>query len=435
MNVCVLALWIITDIFVVVTAKYSVGTLATSNNWVFLERFCFVPNEGLLQYTVQYPARYEPQSLYLYYDIDSQWNAAYSGILTCQQKEDILDPTNHQILRLTPEAELDDGQPTCDTVDRNNETWYLCHGQKSFFSMRPRWWFLAVGNCNSSQGIYLEYSMLMTNGSPRSRWFYQFSFDEFYALPISVAYLILQLFIDVVACVFAYMLKARKMLHMTYKIFLHALMFELLSVCLLWMHYDRYSDDGQGLPIFKDLALLCRAKLRFQSSCKLVLFTLTFLALHIIHVVWAIVLFDPAKVTYLYESVPAYFISGLRLVAWLWYLSSCWITVRKYPQKKYFYYCLSFFITFWFWASPVVLVIANFVLDNWVRAEVVLGVDCGVATYGFVLFLALTCPVSENKNFPYHVRTNQISQVDYPQNVYEMQYSAPPDSNAHNVVD
>lgn len=61
-----------------------------------------------------------------------------------------MDPTNHQILRLTPEAELDDGQPTCDTVDRNNETWYLCHGQKSFL--------LVVRDIDRSNNVYFQFN-------------------------------------------------------------------------------------------------------------------------------------------------------------------------------------------------------------------------------------------------------------------------------------
>uniref|UniRef100_A0A914EEC3 GPR180/TMEM145 transmembrane domain-containing protein n=1 Tax=Acrobeloides nanus TaxID=290746 RepID=A0A914EEC3_9BILA len=80
-------------------------------------------------------------------------------------------------------------------------------------------------------------------------------------------------------------------------------------------------------------------------------------------------------------------------------------------------------MTLWFWAGPITLIFANFVLDNWVRAEVVHGVDSAVVIYGFIIFLALTSPISANRNFPYHVRTNQISEINFPQNIYEVQYS------------
>uniref|UniRef100_A0A915EFP4 GPR180/TMEM145 transmembrane domain-containing protein n=1 Tax=Ditylenchus dipsaci TaxID=166011 RepID=A0A915EFP4_9BILA len=395
------------------------------------------PSENDLRFAPRREAQdYEVLSVYLYFDSDSQWNAAYNHSLSCQQKEEIINPTNNQILRMSPSSNSENGTPACDAFNKNNESWYRCTGNKTFFSMRPRWWFIAVGNCNSTKGLYLDYSLFMTNSLSFNRWFFHFSFDEFYALPITMMFLALQLIILLAASIFTYLLKERKMFHMTYKIFLHALCFELMSILLLWMHYDKYADDGRGFPMFKSLALLLRqfstvifvlllllvakgytitrAKICALTTFKLIAFTMTLLFLHIVHIAWAIAMFDPAKVTYISESLPAYLLSGLRLIAWC---------------------CLSAFITFWFWASPVTLIIANFVLDNWVRAEVMLGVDCSVMAYGFILFLILTCPVSENKNFPYHVRTNQISQVNFPQNVYEVQYTTnTTDNNQTNVT-
>ena len=52
-------------------------------------------------------------------------------------------------------------------------------GMRSYFSMRPRWWYFAIGNCDSQKGLYLEYAFLMTNANISNRWFYHFSFDEF----------------------------------------------------------------------------------------------------------------------------------------------------------------------------------------------------------------------------------------------------------------
>lgn len=46
-------------------------------------------------------------------------------------------------------------------------------------------------------------------------------------------------------------------------------------------------------------------------------------------------------------------------------------------------------IFFRFLADFVILIIANYVLDNWVRAEVILGVNSSVVAYGFILFLVL----------------------------------------------
>lgn len=81
----------------------------------------------------------------------------------------------------------------------------------------------------------------------------------------------------------------------------------------------------------------------------------------------------------------------------------------------------------------LVLVISNFVLDNWVRAEVMLGVESGVTIFGFITFLVLTAPLPDNHNFPYHTRVNQILQDDYPQHVYEVRYTATQMPNGNGV--
>lgn len=49
-------------------------------------------------------------------------------------------------------------------------------------SARARWWFIAIGNCNSSNGLYLKYDFIMTNGEKNEPFgfiYYQFSADEF----------------------------------------------------------------------------------------------------------------------------------------------------------------------------------------------------------------------------------------------------------------
>uniref|UniRef100_A0A914RYT0 GPR180/TMEM145 transmembrane domain-containing protein n=1 Tax=Parascaris equorum TaxID=6256 RepID=A0A914RYT0_PAREQ len=134
------------------------------------------------------------------------------------------------------------------------------------------------------------------------------------------------------------------------------------------------------------------------------LFIITYLAMFI----WQIRVFDPARITYMFESLPGYIIVGLRVLAWIWYCTSAYLTVIKYPLKRNFYFVLSVLMTLWFWMGPISVIIANFLLDNWVREEVVNLVDCSVVAYGYLVFMVLTWPSSANANFPYHVRTAQI---------------------------
>jgi len=77
-------------------------------------------------------------------------------------------------------------------------------------------------------------------------------------LPITLAFFSLEFFTTMVACIFALLLNSRKMLHATYKLFLHALGVDLICMLLIWMHYDRYSENGRGFPLFKLIALMLR---------------------------------------------------------------------------------------------------------------------------------------------------------------------------------
>lgn len=85
-----------------------------------------------------------------------------------------------------------------------------------------------------------------------------------------------------------------------------------------------------------------------------------------------------------------------------------------------------------FWAGPITIVLGNFALDNWVREKAANGIENTVAFVGFAMFLVsdkkyafgveckdlmsiaqyLTRPSAANINFPYHVRTTQISVIN-----------------------
>ncbi|TMS36414.1 hypothetical protein L596_003582 [Steinernema carpocapsae] len=281
----------------------------------------------------------------------------------------------------------------------------------------------------------------MTNSEPSS-WFYHFSFDEFFILPVTTAFFLAELGILVAATSVAFVLRSRNLLHQTYKLFFQALIFECISLFFMCITYSVYANNGVGMPLLKYLSQVCRqmanmtflilllllskgftitrGRLSLCGMTKLSFFVFSYAIISTSMLIWEEKVFDPALVTYVSESLPAYVIAVLRLVAWVWFLRSILITCNKYAQKRKFYASFSFFMTFWFWSGPVVLVFANFVLDNWVREEVVSGVECAVVAYGFLVFLILTWPSTANQNFPYHVRTTQVGDANYPQNNYEV---------------
>ncbi|KAE9551939.1 hypothetical protein FO519_004840 [Halicephalobus sp. NKZ332] len=398
-------------LFSAASGKYTHGILRTeSKDWVYLDRFCFVSEVGKFQFELHYPQDYEIQNLYMYFDTEDQWHKAYNKSLSCQEKEDIANRNNSQILVLSPYTDILNGV-VCEEYERQNKSWYRCFGSRSYFSMRPRWWYFAIGNCESQKGLYLEYALLMTNANVSNRWFYHFSFDEFYSFPITIFFMVAELVILIIA---------------------------LLFTC-------KYADDGVGFSslltcglVFRQLATITfvfmllliakgytitRARLSSGGTIKLVVFTVSYIILLFGTIIWQITVFDPAEVTYISESLPAYLTLGLRIIAWLWFLRGAIITVRLYPMKLRFYIVLCTLMSLWFLAGPVTQLCANFLLDNWVRSEVVYGMDSGVMVYGFLIFLVLTCPLLSNRFFPYHVRTNQVSDCNFPQHVYEVQYT------------
>ncbi len=66
--------------------------------------------------------------------------------------------------------------PTPDPV--TNQSWYRCVHHRTFQSYRERWWFIAVDNCDTTQGLRLHYRLSMTN-SQTNRWLRHFSADQF----------------------------------------------------------------------------------------------------------------------------------------------------------------------------------------------------------------------------------------------------------------
>ena len=65
---------------------------------------------------------------------------------------------------------------------------------------------------------------------------------------------------------------------------------------------------------------ITRARLSSRGAVKLTVFIVTYIILLFGTIVWQITVFDPAEVTYISESLPAYLTLGLRIIAWLWFL-------------------------------------------------------------------------------------------------------------------
>lgn len=136
--------------------------------------------------------------------------------------------------------------------------------------------------------------------------------------------------------------------------------------------------------------------------------------------------FDPGEVLNLYESVAGYGLAGLRCFSWAFFLLACATTIRKFPEKRSFYFPFGILGSFWILSGPVLIFLIVGLLDPWVRESVVFIAFAIVSFAGHASFLYLTWPSRANKSFPYHVKTNHIGiasndddGADYPRHTYE----------------
>ncbi|XP_035456493.2 uncharacterized protein LOC118280519 [Spodoptera frugiperda] len=309
-----------------------------------------------------------------------------------------------------------------------------CHNSRRFRSARERWWFIAISNCESSKGLDVRYKFLMTNGPDGDFWHEHFSADEFYVLPVLLAYTFAYVVVMIAVVMCSVELKSRHLLHSTYKLFLMSVVSQHSGVMLQSLAYIRYAANGFGTDNAKIVGqFLCglsemsfllllvlmakgytitRGRLKVGFTVRLTIFMCCYIVTYIVLFIYQAKAFDPGEVLYLYESPAGYGLIVLRILAWCMFAYSTFFTVRKYPEKNMFY--CPFFIcgTLWFYAGPLFILTANTYIDKWVRESVVTAVLLFITFSGHIMFLLLTLPVFANKNFPYHVRTTQIGVME-----------------------
>ncbi|XP_075988783.1 transmembrane protein 145-like isoform X2 [Anticarsia gemmatalis] len=313
-----------------------------------------------------------------------------------------------------------------------------CHNSRRFRSARERWWFIAISNCESNKGLDVRYKFLMTNGPDGDFWHEHFSADEFYVLPVLLAYTLAYVVVMIAVVMCSVELKSRHLLHSTYKLFLMSVVAQHSGVMMQSLAYLRYAANGSGsdnarivgqffcglsemtflllLVLMAKGYTITRARLKLGFTVKLTVFMCCYVVTYIVLFVYQAKAFDPGEVLYLYESPAGYGLIVLRIAAWCMFAYSTFFTVRKYPEKNMFY--CPFFIcgTLWFYAGPLFILTANSYIDKWVRESVVIAVLLFITFSGHIMFLLLTLPVFANKNFPYHVRTTQIGVMEVTRN-------------------
>jgi len=151
-----------------------------------------------------------------------------------------------------------------------------------------------------------------------------------------------------------------------------------------------------------------RARLKAVSIIKVTTFMSLYCVTYIALFSYERMHFDPGRVLYMYESLAGYGLLVLRILGWILFVYGTAFTLKHYPEKNGFYLLFFIFASLWFVSGPVIIFLANHIVDKWVREKIMFAVQKSIALIGFIAFLLLTRPSNANKNFPYHVRTSQI---------------------------
>ncbi|CAL1534666.1 unnamed protein product [Lymnaea stagnalis] len=418
-------------------SKWVEGTIETYEDWVFITRFCFLSNVGNMKYLFEYPYEYGIENILFYYDVPGQWDAVYQKDLTCDKKMDALRGNNRFPLGAPGGMYRYFGnslQMCNDSVIRAGRRWYVCQGDMDFSSARERWWFIVLSRCdppanNTVRGMYLRYKLHMTNGDDLLHK--EFSADEFYILIIDIIFFILYLILMVLSIICAMMLSKKQLLHTTYKMYMATLTIwtlHLFCMVIAWGYYGTTGWEIRPLEVVGRILQACghiifmlmlilmakgytivRGRLTKKNAIKITIFINLYIVATIILFIWEGVIFDPGLVLYYYESPPGYGMITVILIGWLWFTKAAVFTLKYYKTKTTFYVAFYSIYTIWFWASPIVTLVAMFAMAKWTREKSVNGVQQFIALVGHSVFLLLTWPSRVDDNFPYTIRTTQIA--------------------------
>ncbi len=116
---------------------------------------------------------------------------------------------------------------------------------------------------------------------------------------------------------------------------------------------------------------------------------------------WSIWGFDPALVSFEFESPPGIMLSWMRVGSAVWFSYACWTTIRKYPEKRRFYAVYYIICALWIMSMPLVTgVIAPQVAITH-RKRVVFFVECFSLFAAHLFMGALWWPSNFVETFPF----------------------------------
>lgn len=170
-------------------------------------------------------------------------------------------------------------------------------------------------------------------------------------------------------------LRARRLLHISYKIFMASLLCQLVGILFEIYNYmnlglrgitaENVSLMGQLLEACSDIlytVLMLLLALGFTVTKSILTprqtrWLICFVCLHsfcqISLYIYQSDVFDPGLVLYIYESPPGYMLIALKLIAWIIFSLRCLKTIKKMSTKLHFYGSLFSLGSAWFLCHPL----------------------------------------------------------------------------------
>ncbi|XP_072111096.1 transmembrane protein 145-like isoform X3 [Mobula birostris] len=378
-----------------VSGKFEAGKLETYKNWVFLTKFCFLPENGQISYYIRYPMGKHEVNLLFYYDEKNQWHSVYkNNSKSCWSKEAVAATGNNQLLNLTHDFPL--------------------------------------SGCQGGE-IKLEYEIKMLNG--KSLWRRHFSANQIGILEVHILSVLLFVIVLGVCIYFAYYLKRRHLLHSSYQMLMASIAIEALGhffLCIQFGIYARNGVDCEPVKIIGRLLLvisylllvpmlllmshgftITRCKIHQSSAVTVCLLMVTFAIMYTWFFLGERHLIDAGKIQSSLESPIGYAVTALQFLTAIWFVESTYKIMHQHPEKRPFYLLFFPAFTFWFFAVPISSLFGQFMIPNWKRERVVCAISLLLKFYVYFVMLFLTRPFHTNTRFPFHIDTSRIALTRY----------------------
>jgi hypothetical protein len=459
-----------------VSSKVVSETIKSANAWSLVSRFCFeaMPEgspentpgvqddgEGIFRVTTTFKKK-DRISVSLFFDTKDEWLDAYTSTATelmCKQRQDLATKTYDMWKSMQcTDRDCTDYTPlpwfTDDSVLPTDEVTVTREFQ--FRGVTRRWFYVVVSNCDSSclvevgdgassdssdvspfgychGDLDLSYEFTMLNGVGSNNM--HFSADEIGVLTLSQLMFSLTCVSLILMAFIRSKLIHRKKFHTTVSMLMVSIFLAFLQTLLAMIHYNRYSEDGVGIPtvlltsqyigvindtLFTTLLILLakgwtivRRKISPQGRVKLSMFVTAHLCLSVLAITWSQYGYDVAKVSYMYESPPGQMIMYMKIVSGGWFSYSSKTTLTNFPRKHGFYNKFIAFGNAYLLTVPLSYLLTTALNDyhRYLAFEILTSLSLYISQTS--LLLLYNPSTHFNRSFPFHSNTaNMLSMYD-----------------------